>query len=119
MGLGRMPYNQSEFRALQRVGAPGALASAGAQVFVAACGCHHTVVLIGSCAVWTCGNGGNRELGHGGLDRCYVPTRMTQAHFGGSRIVSVAVAGTTSMAVTAEGMLYSWGTDALGHGAMD
>ena len=92
---------------------------AGAAVSMAACGDHHVVVLTDSGAVWTFGQAFLGALGHGNDDACAVPTRIAQDRFEGARIVSVAAGLDSSMAVTAEGVLYSWGTGASGHGALD
>jgi len=123
LGLGQMEYTVSSFRSPRRVGLAGAAgaagAFAGALVFMVACGASHTVALTDSGVVWTCGTGTNGALGHGGLGTCFVPTRIEQARFGDIDIVSVAAGRFSSMTVTARGVLYSWGSGALGRGTMD
>jgi len=102
-------------RVPRRVGQAAGAAFGGAAVLMAACGYDHTVVLTDSGAVWTCGTGLRGQLGHGDRDRRHVPTRIPQDRFGGSRIVCVAAGNGISMAVTAAGILYSWGCGAVGH----
>jgi len=115
LGLSTLPLQQYTFYATQRVGAG---AFAGAHVLVSACAIEHTFVLTDSGAVWTCGAGHTCALGHADMGACHVRTRIAQARSGGSRVVSVVAGSRASMAVTAEGVLYSWGTGALGHGSM-
>jgi len=112
LGLGLV---HGSIRAPRRVGQAAGAAFGGALVLMAACGFDHTVVLTDSGAVWTCGTGLHGQLGHGDRDRRNVPTRVPQDRFGGSRIVCVAAGNGISMAVTAAGILYSWGCGAVGH----
>ena len=118
-GLGHNPETRELFRRPRRVGAPGAPQFAGARVLMAACGRAHTVVLTDGGAVWTCGVGTYGVLGHGTLDWCWEPTRIPQDSFGGRPVACVGAGWEVSMAVTAEGVLYSWGDGALGHGASE
>ena len=111
LGLGENTHAHPESRAPRRVGA-----FAGAAVLMAACGRKHMVVLTESGVVWTCGDGSLVALGHGDQRTCLVPTRIPQDRFRGGRVVCVAAGRVSSMAVTAEGVLYSWGSGALGHG---
>jgi len=116
LGLGALAALPDVVRVPRRVGAPAGPPFAGAAVLMAACGDRHTVVLTDSGAVWTCGLGSAGALGHGGLQMHVVPTRIPQDRFGDSRIVCVAAGWEGSMAVTAAGVLYSWGSGAFGQG---
>jgi len=139
-GIGTMTFAQSQSRVPRRVGTEqtvqagaegaeagstggvgGAVAGAfaGASVYMAACGGDHTVVLTDSGVVWTCGSGTLGALGHETEATCMVPTRIPLDCFGGHAVVSVAAARNVSMAVTAAGVLYSWGSGAVGHGDPD
>ena len=119
LGLGQEILVEGFINVPRRVGQAAGAAFGGAAVLMAACGYDHTVVLTDSGAVWTCGSGLNGALGHGGMGTCFVPTRIPQNRFEGHRIVSVAAGLNASMTVTAEGVLYSWGSGALGHGNPD
>jgi len=117
-GLGYNPETRQPFRRPRRVGAPEAPQFAGARVLMAACGGYHMVVLTDGGAVWTCGVGVDGVLGHGTLDWCFEPTRIPQDSFGGRPVACVGAGCDISLAVTAEGVLYSWGSGALGHGVI-
>jgi len=88
---------------------------AGARVLAAACGCDHTVVLTGDGAVWSMGSGLLGNLGHGDNADRWTPARVPPHHFDGLEMVAVAAGNSISMAVSAEGFLFSWGSGALGH----
>jgi len=118
LGLDNIPSTQWLVRAPRRVGAPDAPAFAGARALMAACGFAHTVVLTDGGAVWTCGEAYYGALGDEEVEESLVPTRIDQARFGGHRVVCVAAGNGASMAVTAEGLLYSWGARGLGHGGL-
>ena len=115
-GLGISPQTPQTFRKPRRVGAPDAPQFAGARVLMAACGWGHMVVLTDGGAVWTCGMGSYGALGHQTQDYFPEPRRIPQCYFRGRPVACVAAARTSSMAVTARGVLYSWGTRAHGHG---
>jgi len=82
-------------------------------VHIAACGYYHKLVLTEDGAVWTCGKGENGLLGHGDLCDMWVLKHIAPAAFGGARIVFVATGSYNAFAVTAEGILYFWGSDAV------
>jgi len=69
-------------------------------------------------AVWTWGCNVNDQLGHNDWTGWLLLTRIPQAVFAGAKVVLVSNSkGRNLMAVSAEGILYSWGFSALGHGA--
>jgi len=70
--------------------------------------------------VWSWGRNTEGRLGHNDMLDRWVPTRIPRAAFGGSSVVLAAAGnrsyrGDASMAVSAEGILYSWGRGAVGH----
>ena len=104
----------------------------GSPAVMVACGTHHTMVLTADGRLWTFGKGSNGQLGHGGVefqlegggaDWMYkgvlAPTPIT--HFSEvlkTKIVMMAAGEEHSMALTAEGVVYTWGSNksfALGH----
>jgi len=82
----------------------------GSGVCMASFGYGHQVVLASDGAVWTSGDGSAGVLGLGDLVDRWVPTRIAPQAFGGAKIVFVAGGAEDSFAVTAEGLLYTWGT---------
>jgi len=95
------------------VAAGGAPAWGGSSVHMVACGVRHQLVLTADGGVWTCGEGMAGLLGLGDVLDRWVPTRIAPAAFGGAKIVSVEAGSFRSFAVTAEGILYSWGADSM------
>jgi len=93
----------------------GAPAWGGVRVRMAAEGCCHTVILLEDGAVWACGRGELGAVGDGGLTERSVPVPLPQSAFGGARVVFVAGGCLNSMALTAEGILYAWGSFACGN----
>ena len=116
MGLGHIVDPPRNFRRPRCVGSPEAPQFAGARVHMAAFGTGHMVVLTEDGAVWTCGMGSHGVLGHGTLNWCWEPTRIPQAFFAGRAVACVTAGREMSMAVTNDGVLYTWGRGALGHG---
>jgi len=91
------------------VAAGGAPAWGGSRVLMVSCSCNYQLVLTVDGGVWTCGLNDSGLLGHGGFQGVWVPTRIVPAAFGGATIVFVAAGYAYASAVTAEGLLYSWG----------
>ena len=73
-----------------------------------ACGDHHTMVLTTDGLLWTFGSGDHGRLGHGGTEDKLTPT-LVNARFGGAEIVMVAAGENHSLAVTADGDVFTWG----------
>lgn len=82
----------------------------GFAVLMVACGAEHTVVLGTSGWVWTFGDGLFGRLGHGDEVEKFVPTRIVEGMFSGSKIVMVAAGRAHTMAVSAEGAVFAWGS---------
>ena len=106
--------------------APTLLEGAGAQawdgqpVTTVSLGDGYALALTADMGVWSWGRDLHGRLGHADIMDRWVPTRIPRAAFGGSSVVLVAAGnrsyrGDASMAVSAEGILYSWGRGAVGH----
>ena len=87
----------------------------------AAAGVRHSVFIDGEGRLSSCGNAPSYNpglLGHGeGVTRLNTPTRLPSPL--GERAVSVSAGGEYSLALTADGAVWSWGSGAfgkLGHG---
>jgi len=83
-----------------------------------ACGGRHTLVLTADGRVWDCGDGGFGRLGHGDSSDLLVMTNVRMERFEGALIVMVAAGALHSVAVGAEGIVWSWGcgfNGRLGH----
>jgi len=101
-----------------RVETPTPLAGqAGISVVEVAAGNMHSLVLSSDGQVYSCGAGWEGALGHG-HEGC-VPRLEVVRALAGVRITQVAAGGSHSLAVSADGDLYSWGWGRhgqLGHG---
>jgi len=73
------------------------------------CGSDHTLVLAGVGYVWSCGDGYYGQLGHGDTADKLVLTLVGSEVFQGAQIVMVAAGGVHSMALGAEGRVWTWG----------
>jgi len=68
-------------------------------------------------ALWSWGCGGQGVLGHGDEQYQLLPTKIEA--FAGQRVVAVSAGGDHSLALTADGAVWSWGNGfygKLGHG---
>ena len=88
----------------------------------AAAGLRHSLFIDGEGRLWSCGTANNWTpglLGHGeGMTRLNTPTRLPSS-LGDERAVSVSVGSSHSLALTADGSVWSWGHGnggKLGHG---
>ena len=84
----------------------------GSPAVMVACGCAHTLVLTAAGVVWTCGNGERGKLGLGDEADTLVLTLVGPDRFRGaptSTIVMVAAGAEHSVAVGAEGGIWTWG----------
>jgi len=88
----------------------------GSRVRMVSCGYDHTLVLTEDYPMWSCGSGTHGAHGHVTTENVLVLTRIAQARFSGAPMVHVTAGFQVSTAVSAKGILYSWGTGALGHG---
>ena len=85
---------------------------------VISAGSVHSLALTADGAVWSWGNGGCGELGHGDAQNQWQPKKIEA--FAGQRVVAVSAGDYAhSLAITADGAVWSWGqggSGCLGHG---
>ncbi len=91
----------------------------GINVVGVSCGFQHTLILTNTGDVWSCGNGSENQLGHGGQDDEHVPRRVEALK--SVRIVGVEAAdyhwmGYHSVAWSDAGVVYTWGWGWYGRG---
>ena len=92
-------------------------ALAGRRVIAVSAGGFHSTALTADGAVWSWGYGSHGRLGHSDWQAQLLPKKIEG--FAGQRVVSVSAGGQYSLALTADGAVWSWGEgeDArLGHG---
>ena len=92
-------------------------ALAGERVVAVSVGSDHSLALTADGAVWSCGSGYFGQLGHGDEQSQLLPKKVEA--FTGRRVVAVSAGDFHSLAVTADGAVWSWGSGGfgrLGHG---
>ena len=92
-------------------------AFAGRRVVAASAGRGHSLAITADGAVWSWGLGYGGKLGHG--DRRHQLLPKTVEALAGQRVVAMAAGGSHSLAITADGAVWSWGfggNGELGHG---
>ena len=70
-------------------------------------GAYHSLALTADGAVWSWGGGGSGKLGHGDEQRQLLPKKVEA--LAGQRIVAVSAGEHHSLALTADGSVWSWG----------
>ena len=89
----------------------------GQRVAAVSAGYQHSLALTADGAVWSWGSGALGRLGHGDLQNQLLPKKVEA--FTGRRIVAVSAGLNHSLALTADGAVWSWGygyQGRLGHG---
>ena len=81
----------------------------GTKVRTAACGLDHTLVVTEAGELWACGKGAQGRLGLNDEQGRLVPTRVDPQHFAQAPTSAFAAGNSHSAAVTAGGVLYTWG----------
>ena len=92
-------------------------ALAGQRVVAVSAGAAHSLALTADGAVWSWGRGTYGRLGHGDEQDELLPKKVEA--FAGQRVVAVSAAIFHSLAVTADGAVFTWGKGEdgyLGHG---
>ena len=87
------------------------------RIITVSAGREHSLALTGSGAVWSWGWGGGGRLGHGNQQNQLLPKKLEA--LAGRRVVAVSAALVHSLALTADGAVWSWGGGSngkLGHG---
>ena len=85
---------------------------AGRRVVAVSAGGHYSLALADDGSVWSWGRGAYGQLGHGDQQIQLQP--KTIEAFAGLRVVAVSAGGYHSLAVTADGAVWSWGRGDLG-----
>jgi len=89
----------------------------GRRVVTVSAGVAHSLAITTDGAVWSWGHGGEGRLGHGDTQRQLLPKKVEA--FAGQRAVAVSAGAAHSLALTADGAVWSWGDGEdgkLGHG---
>ena len=92
-------------------------AFAAQRVLAVSAGCDNSLALTADGSLWSWGHGGGGKLGHGDAQRQPQPKKVEA--FAGQRVVAVTAANDHSLAITADGAVWSWGcgnSGRLGHG---
>ena len=92
-------------------------ALAGQRVLAVSAGNDHSLALTADGALWSWGGGAFGQLGHGDQQNQLLPKKVEA--LAGLRVLAVSVGGYHSLALTANGAVWSWGGGAfgqLGHG---
>jgi len=112
-GLGVLGHGDTQSQLLpQRLEA-----LAGQRVVAVAAGYFHFLALTADGAVWSWGNGDFGKLGHGDRQHQLLPNKVEA--FADQRVVAVSAGGQHSIAITADGAVFTWGEGGhgcLGHG---
>ena len=90
---------------------------AGRRVVAVSAGASHSVAVTADGAVWSWGNGGQSRLGHGDEQNQLLPKKVEA--LAGRRVIAVSAGWQHSLAITADGAIWSWGGGGfaqLGHG---
>ena len=91
-------------------------ALAGRRVVTVSAGGGHSLAITADGAVWSCGMGYAGQLGHGDEQHQLLPKKVEA--FAGRRVVAVSAGAAHSLALTADGAVWSWGdgdSGQLGH----
>ena len=92
-------------------------AFAGRRVVAVSAGAYHSLGLTADGSVWSWGSAGYGQLGHGDQQEQQLPKKIEA--FAGQRVVAVSAGAYHSLAITADGAVWSWGDGGvgqLGHG---
>ncbi|EOD08802.1 hypothetical protein EMIHUDRAFT_358730 [Emiliania huxleyi CCMP1516] len=92
-------------------------AFAGRRVVAVSAGVSHSLALTAGGAVWSWGDGDYGQLGHGDTQDQLLPKRIEA--LAGQRVIAVSAGYSHSLALTADGAVWSWGGGdygKLGHG---
>ena len=92
-------------------------ALAGQRVLAVSAGGMHSLAITANGAVFAWGDGAYGRLGHGDEQEQLLPKKIET--FAGQRVVAVSAVSRHSLAITADGAVFTWGKDnhaCLGHG---
>ena len=95
--------------------APTRLPSDGGERAIGvAASCKFSLALSAHGDLWSWGCGGQGELGHGDTQSKLLPKKVEA--FAGQRVIAVSARDSHSLALTADGAVWSWGDGVLGDG---
>ena len=89
----------------------------GRRAVAVSAGTHHSLALTADGSAWSFGCGWNGGLGHGDTQTQLLPKKVEA--FAGQRVVAVSAGAHHSLALTADGAVFTWGKGergCLGHG---
>jgi len=112
-GFGRLGHGDEQIQLLPKK----VEAFAGQRVIVVSAGCFHSLAITADGSVWSWGWGASGQLGHGDAQNQLLPKKAEA--FAGQRVVAVSAGSAHSLAITADGAVWSWGEGyqgRLGHG---
>ena len=112
-GLGQLGHGDSQNRLLPKK----IEALTGQRVVAVSAGGYHNLALTADGAVWSWGGGGSGKLGHGDEQTQLLPKKVEA--FVGQRAIAVSAGWQHTLALTADGAVWSWGGGdfgRLGHG---
>ena len=92
-------------------------AFAGRRVVAVSAGAHHSLALTADGALWSWGSGLSGRLGHGDTQEQLLPKKVEA--FASQRVIALSAGLRHSLALTADGAVWSWGfasSGRLGHG---
>ena len=92
-------------------------AIAGQRAIAVSAGSGHSIAITADGAVWSWGRGDEGQLGHGNQQGQLLPKKIEA--FAGQRVVDVSAGDDHSLAITANGAVFTWGKGedgCLGHG---
>jgi len=90
---------------------------AGQRAIALSAGTRHSLAITADGSVWSWGDGGFGKLGHGDQQTQLLPKKVEA--LAGGRVVAVSAGDGHSIALTADGSVWSWGSGGsgkLGHG---
>ena len=102
-GFGRLGHGDEQSQLLPET----VEALAGQRVVAASAGTHHSLAIAADGSVWSWGDGNSGRLGHGDAQNQLLPKKVEA--FAGQRVVAVSAGGRHSLAITADGAVWSWG----------
>ena len=84
-------------------------ALAGQRAVAVSAGAEHSIALTADGAVWSWGGGEGGQVGHGDRQRQLLPKKVEA--LAGQRVVAVSAGDFHSLALTADGAVFTWGCD--------
>jgi len=111
-GFGQLGHGDEQSQLL-----PKKVEALAGRVVAVSAGLHHSLAATADGAVWSWGQGGVGELGHGDQQNQQLPKKIEA--FVGQPVVAVSAGAGHSLALTADGSVWSWGFGyyaQLGHG---